>query len=324
MTGSATDPSPMGGAGAHGVTLTLVDPFPPEVAAGKTVTVRVRASCAARCDLSGGRVRVVSAERVVAEGVLAAPIDTADGAFGADLSVQAPPRAGEWSCAVMIEPLTVRAADHGRTSIEVGCRVLPHGTSLAVWVADSPVQGRPFRVSVGAKCAEGCSLHGQRVEVLDESGAKLAEGTFGDTALAGTSSLYAAEISLAAPEAPGVYERSARFAASELALPHEGAQASFTFRCLEPPEHTVSVRVRLEGIDARKQGIEVRVGRFQAWTDESGVARVAVPKGVHEVTFWRVDLEPTSTRVEVMDDVSVDIVAGPRQVEDLDAKRAWM
>jgi len=311
MSGSAADtPPPMGGAGAHGVTVTLADPFPPEVEAGAPVTVRIRASCAAGCDLGGTRVRLLAVQQILAEGALDAPLE-----------VRAPAQVGEWKCEAVADAATVDGIHHRSASLALSARVLPHATSLAVWVAESPVKGRPFTVNVGAKCAAGCSLQGQLVEILDEAGSKMGEGRLGSSPHAGTSALYAGEITLTAPDRAGVFTCFARFSRAKHALPHEDAAASFTFRCLEPPDHTLSVRVRLEGIEARKQGIEVRAGPYQAYTDEGGVARVGVPKGVHELTFWRVDLEPASMRVDVTGDLAVDLVAGPRVVVDEDAER---
>ena len=59
-------------------------------------------------------------------------------------------------------------------------------------------------------------------------------------------------------------------------------------------------------------------------TDDEGVAKVGVSKGAHELTFWRADLEPTTTPLEVMRDTVVDLVAGPRRLVDEDAERTWM
>jgi hypothetical protein len=136
--------------------------------------------------------------------------------------------------------------------------------------------------------------------------------------------LYAADVTLQAPERTGVFARSARFASTTLPLPHENASASFTFRCLEPPDHTVTVRVGFEGIDPGKRGIEVRIGPYVAFTDEDGIAKVGVSKGAHELTFWRADLEPTSAYLEVRGDTVVEVVAGPRRLVDEDAERTWM
>jgi hypothetical protein len=183
------------------------------------------------------------------------------------------------------------------------------------------VKGSTFTVTVGAKCACGCSLADQLVEIVEESGEKVGEAKLEPTPRPGTSSLYAADLELAAPGHTGIFSRRARFAGAALELPHESAAASFTFRCLDPPEHTVTVRFAFEGIDPRKQGIEVHVGRYSGFTDESGVARIGVPKGVHELTFWRVDLEPVSTLVEVDADSVMDVVAGPRVIVDEDAER---
>jgi hypothetical protein len=321
VSGAAADtPPPPGGAGAHRVTLTLVDPFPPEVEAGVSVVTRVRASCPAGCDLRGVPLRLESSGSCLAQAGLE-PTE-ADGVEAA-LAWKAPGVVVGWTGAVVLSELP-SPNQHGfrhEASLDVGCRVLPHATSLAVWSAGSPVRGSTFPVTVGAKCACGCSLAGQLVEIVDEDGEKVGEAKLEQAPRPGTSSLYAADLILAAPERTGVFSRWARFAGSGLELPHESAAATFTFRCLEPPRHTVTVRFAFEGIDPRRQGIEVRIGPYVAFTDESGVARVAVSEGAHELTFWRVDLEPVSKRVDVTEDTVVDVVAGPRVVIDEDAER---
>jgi hypothetical protein len=300
------------------VTLALVDPFPAEVEAGTAVVARVSAACAAGCDLAGAHVHVLSSDEVCAEATL-------DGGE-ATLSVEAPPRVGDWTCTFAFGHesaghTTKRPQLHEESRLDVSSRVVPHRTTLAVWTAESPTQGRSFVVSVGVKCSAGCSLAGHPVEIEDEHGVSVAEAKLDATPSPGTSALYATDITLMAPDRPGVHERSVRFAGKGLGLPHADAHTSFTFRCLEPAEHTVTVRVVLEGIEARKQGVEVRVGRYRSSTDESGVAKLGVPKGVHEVTFWRVDLEPGSTRVEIASDLAVELVAGPRKIVDEDAER---
>ncbi len=306
-------------ANAHGVTLALVDPLPPEVDAGADLTARVRASCASACDLRGASLRVVSAGSTLCEGTLD---DSVDGSgYEASLAWKAPPRAGEWSGAVVFSSGPI---SHEEASLDVRCRVMPHATSMAVWSTGSPLKGGVLPVSVGVKCATGCSLAGQLVEILDESGAKVAEATLERSPRPGTSNLYAVEVPLVAPDRAGVFHRSVRFASRSLDLPHESAAASFTFRCLDPPDHTVTVRIAFEGIAPHKEGIEVRVGPYVGFTDEHGVARVGVSKGAHAVSFWRADLEPASTHIEVAGDTGVDLVAGPRRFVDEDADRAWM
>ena len=323
MSGSAADtPPPQGGAGAHRVTLTLVDPFPLEVAAGASVITRVRASCPAGCDLRGALVRLEGSGSSLAEAGLE-PTEAAGGVEAA-LTWKAPGVVADWTGTVALSELpspTQRAFRHEASALDVHCRVLPHATSLAVWSAGSPLKGSTFPVTVGAKCACGCSLAGQLVEIVDEDGERVGEAKLEQAPRPGTSSLYAADLMLAAPARTGVFSRWARFAGSSLELPHDSAAATFTFRCLEPPQHTVTVRFAFEGIDPRRHGIEVRIGPYVAFTDESGVARVGVPDGVHELTFWRVDLEPVSKRVDVTEDTVVDIVAGPRLIVDEDAER---
>jgi hypothetical protein len=326
MSGPVAEGPPLHADVAHRVALALVDALPSEIEAGGQVSARVRASCSAGCDLRGAVVRVVSAGMsdgaIVSESRLE-ETETGD-ELAAALAWKAPPRVGEWLGAVVFQRPDGDAAMHEEVALEVRLRVVPHATSLAVWSSGSPVKGNAFEVTVGATCASGCSLAGQAVEILDERGERVAQARLEDAPRPGTSSLYAAGVTLVAPERTGVFSRSARFASTTLELPHEAASAPFTFRCLEPPAHTVTVRVGFQGIDPRRQGIEVRIGPYQAFTDENGIARVGVAKGVHELTFWRADLEPTSTRLDVQGDSVVDLVAGPRRLVDEDAERTWM
>jgi hypothetical protein len=303
------------------LTLAWLDPVPPDVEAGGDLSARVWASCAAGCDLVGAPLVVKRAEDTVAEGVLENA--GAGGPLEATLAWKAPPAVGEWVGRIVLPQITREAVRHDEASLDVRFRVLPHATSLAVWSAGSPVKGSAFLVTVGVKCASGCSLAGQTVAILDESGETIANGILEDAPRPG-SSLYAADVTLQAPERTGVFARSAWFSSTTLAIPHESASTPFTFRCLEAPVHMVTVRVGLDGIDARKHGIEVRIGPYVAFTDDEGVAKVGVSKGAHELTFWRADLEPTTTALEVTRDTVVDLVAGPRRLVDEDAERMWM
>jgi hypothetical protein len=199
--------------------------------------------------------------------------------------------------------------------------VVPHAASVAVWGVPSPVKGTPFTVQVGVKCSAACRMGGQLVEVRDEVGVKLADGLLGPHPRTGTAALYEARVSLVAPERAGVFSRSVHFPGTALDLPHTGASGTFTFRTVEPPEHTVTVRVIPKGIDAPLDDIEVRLGPYGAWTDARGLARVGVPKGTYELSAWRIDIEPVSTQMVVVGDDTVEVDATPRLVVDEDAER---
>jgi len=322
MRGVEAEGAPFPGTEVHRVTLQWLDPSPPDVKAGGQVSARVRASCTEGCDLRGAALLVMSEGTIVAESALEET--GAEGHLEAPLAWAAPSRVGDWVGAIVFHGAAGASAFHDAVSLDVKLRVLPHATSLAVWISGSPVKGSAFHATVGVKCASGCSLAGQMIEILDEHGEEVARARLEDAPRPGTSSLYAADLTLSAPERAGVFARSARFSSTTLELSHEATSAPFTFRCLEPPDHTVTVRVGFDGIDPRKEGIEVRIGPYVAFTDERGVAKVRVSSGAHELTFWRADLEPTSTRLEVTGDAVVELVAGPRRLVDEDAERTWM
>lgn len=230
----------------------------------------------------------------------------------------------------------------------------PHPTSVAVWGVPSPVvAGRPFTATVGVRCASGCRLSGMPVVVRDAAGAAVGEGRLGETPAPGTRALFAAEVSLVAPEAGGVHSRTAAFAGSaspgdaeaagtgaaavrdeagaasrtEAAddgpeAAHAGSSSTFSFRTAGPPDHRVAVTVREQEAGAPVAGAEVRVGLYRAATDAGGLAVLDVPAGEYDVWARKAGYEPRAGRVVVTGDVACRIDVAP--ASDADDDQVWM
>ena len=312
----------MDGPRPHRPTIELLESFPTEAQVGTTIDFTVRVSCHEGCDLGGGVLEVVDADGTVQTSQLSRA-DVEEGVV-ADLSVKAPPRTGAAKWAIGFPEQEIGGCVHEEGSLAFACEVLPHTTSMAIWGVPTPMKGSRFTVNVGIKCSALCPLGGQLVEIWDGEGVKLGEGKLGDEPRPDTDGLYEGEVTLTAPDRTGVFSASVGFSPDELDLPHVDTAGDFTFRCVELPEHTVTVRVVHEEIDAPLGDIEVRLGPYQAMTDSEGVAGVAVAKGTYELSLWRIDIEPVSMRVKVTGDTEIDVAAAPRRIVDEDEERMWM
>jgi len=311
---------------AHLVTPELLEGPPAAVDAGGEACVVVRAACPSGCDLS--------AARLVVDGPGSATVRPAPGP-------EEVPSGARWEIALrapaVVGPVcwTVRLAEpeghpeghevvHGGAVLQVDADVVAHRTSLAIWQVPSPLEGSSFSVRVGVRCSAGCALAGQRVRLYAESGACVGEGTLGDEPRPGSDGLYQAEVPLAAPAAAGVFFRRARFDGHALELPHDPSEASFSFRTLETPECTVTVRVVSDTLTAPLDRIEVRLGPYRAETNARGIARLEVAKGAYELSAWRMDIEPVSLMMDVPGDAELTLAAQPRRRADADDEREWM
>jgi len=190
--------------------------------------------------------------------------------------------------------------------------VEPHNTSLAIWDIPCPVvMGRSSKMKVGVRCSAGCPLTGQQIEVHNETGATKATGRVGAAAWPGTSGLYWTDLDFTAPDTEGTHSWAVRFTAHELELPHEPAFSAFSLIIVKPPEHTVTVKVTEKDTQTPVQHAEVRLGVYRAATDETGLAKVELPKGTYELNVCKIPYETFSEPVEVTEDVtlSIDVVA---------------
>ena len=171
---------------------------------------------------------------------------------------------------------------------------------VAVWDASSPVvMNSSFKVKVGIKCSAMCQLTGHIVEIRNEAGTTIGEGTLGETPWPGTGSLYWAKVVFAAPAAEEVPSWTVTFTAPELALSHEATSATFTFRAAKPPENRVAIKTIAKETRVQIEGVEVRLGIHEVFTDERGLATIEVPKGTYGLTIRKDGYKAQPITVEV-------------------------
>ena len=176
-----------------------------------------------------------------------------------------------------------------------------HKTSLAVWDIASPlVIRRSAKIKVGAKCSAGCQLTGHQIEVRDDTGRMIARSSLGDAAWPGTSGLYWTELDLPAPPIVGTHTWAVTSA-------HGDARSNFTFITVEPPEHSLTIRIHDKTTQVPLPDAEVRLGVYRASSDDRGLATIELPKGSYSLNIWKLGYQQFSTALDVTDSLTVDV-----------------
>jgi hypothetical protein len=144
----------------------------------------------------------------------------------------------------------------------------------------------------------------------------MGSGALGATIVPGTAGLSFTAIALKAPRKLALHNWTASFAPSELKLPHGGTTSRFSFVTVPEPAHSVSVTVVHKETKAPIAGAQVRLGVYRAQTDDTGSARVRVPKGAFPLVVTRVGYKMPERSIEVAKDVRVRITAEKLPPED--------
>jgi len=187
-----------------------------------------------------------------------------------------------------------------------------HEISLAVWDVPSPViAGRRATLKAGITCPSGCDLTGTRIDVYDETGARVGAGEAGSVPWPATDALYWAELEVSAPGREGDHSWTVEATSPE--PPHDRATSIVRFVASRPPEHRVTLEVIEKGSGVPLGGVEVRLGGFRAATNEAGVACVEVPGGTHEVCAWKIGYDLLSSTTHVAGDTTIhlEVAAAP-------------
>jgi hypothetical protein len=306
----------------HATTIELSEPAPAELTVGNDFVLRVMVSCPAGCDLGDLPLTLTGPDGRVATIEPRADQAPAPEAVR-DIALKAPAQAGEHVWSIRFPPHESAGVRHEECSLAVSVSAKPHATSLAVWGVPSPVvMGERFSIKVGAKSAAGCELKGQQIEISDQAGAVIAHGTLQDTPWPGTSALYWTEVEVPAPEQEGIFWCAVNFAAAELEAPHDGSSSKFSVAIVRPPEHRLTIEVFEKDSKAPVEDAQVRLGAYRAATDPSGRAEVAMPKGIYDLTVWKVGYEAPGRTIDIQHDVNVQVEVVILPPENPDAP--WM
>ena len=293
------------------------------VDAGTDLPLKVRVSCPSGCDLRGGSVQVLGPDGIVVKGELVTFDDEANETDV--LSAAVPSSIGEHVWNISLPEQETENAAHREASFTLTLATRPHSTSMAIWDTDSPVvMGTPFSARVGVKCSSGCPMMGRVIEVRDEDGKKTGHGTLGETPWPDTDALYATEVGLVAPTTEGMFSWSASVIPTGLEIPHSKASATFSFRAVRPPEHSVTVKVISKDDGAPLENVDVRLGAYRASTDQSGLATLELPKGSYDLYVSKMGYEARAETVEVAEDVTVQVEALTAPDPESDDERLWM
>jgi hypothetical protein len=307
----------------HAMVVEILQSVPPELEVGTDITLKVKVSCSAACDLRGAPIAVLCDEETLIAAALTgngAPNETED------LSLKAPAQAGEHVWAVVFRRHEAEHVVHDESCVTVCFKTTPHPISMAVWDVPSPVVvHRPFTVKVGVKCSASCNLTGLVVDICDESGTSMGRGTLDETPWPGTVALYVAEVPLVAPTTVGTSAWTACFAEAPSALAHSEASAEFGFLTAVPPDHQLTVSVANMHTRTPLEGADVRCGSYRAVTDARGLAMLALPAGTYELNAWKVGYDDTPVRVvQLTSDLVIHLETQPTPKRDSDEERVWM
>jgi len=291
--------------------------FPSEVAAGAELTFKIQVSCPSGCDLRGTEVVVETPEGPLITSELVSWDEGINET--AEVTLRAPSEVGEHHWNLLARPQTDEPPEHMETPLSLPFSTEAHRTSVTIWDLPSPaVIDEAFIARIGAKCAEGCDLQGQKIEIYDGSGRRLTTSEFREGFWPGSDALCWTEVELVAPASEGVVSWSVKFPAADLELPHQEASAKFGFAVTKPPEHQLTVEVVEKGSAVPVPNAEVILGSYRVSTGESGRSIVSVAGGTYELVIWKVGYEAPARALEVSKDLTIRV-----EVEVLPDRSDW-
>ena len=186
--------------------------------------------------------------------------------------------------------------------------------SLAVWDVPRPaVAGQNFSIRIGAKSSSG-GAPGGRIEVCDATGTPVASGVLGDAPLPGTEALYWTTLEIAAPRDREVADYTVR-----LVPETPGAVPTrFSVAVAAKPAYTLTVTVTERDTREALDGVEIRIGPFQARTAKDGRAELRVSRGDFQLQLWRTAhiAEPHPIRVGRDESLELTMVHVPEEHPD--------
>jgi hypothetical protein len=186
--------------------------------------------------------------------------------------------------------------------------VAPHTTYVVAWdVPSDVVVHERFRIKVGIKCSNGCSLASSQFHIHDHEGARVAVGTLPDERWPDTVGLYVAEVELEAPASEGLYTWTVKHPQSDLGISHAESSTDFGVRVVGHPEYLVTIESVDKVTQAPLSGARVVMHPYRAAADAHGVARLRVAKGEYKLFVSQTNYLTCGLPVDVAADMTARV-----------------
>jgi hypothetical protein len=215
----------------------------------------------------------------------------------AELLVPLPAEPGSYRMRVVIRAESAAGSPALERTVELSVR--KHRVYLAATgVAPTYTVGDSANLTVTVKCLDGCSMAQREIEIRSPLTSEPARVRLGEAPLPKSESLFAAPVAVTLPAGIPTLELTALIASDAV---HQGAEQTVILRITEVAANAwVTVVATDSATAAPLANVTVAMHPFRTLTDETGSARLAVPKGsyrlqvagpAHHVVIEEIDVQ---------------------------------
>lgn len=228
-----------------------IDGVPDKLYVGDSCSLVVFGTCESGCDLVGDKLNLST---ILGDSVADVTFATQEGelAVSEAIPLTMPGEPGKYQYVIHYEPRELPMPEDGGPAFKnpheerdmlLEFTVEPHHVAVSTWGVTAPVWvGAPIEMCIGVSCSSGCSLAGQKVQVVDADGKVVCEGRLHEPE-APRETLWWDKLSAVAPTEAKLHRWEARFIPEGMDTPHEQASHKFSFVARVPPERNFKICV---------------------------------------------------------------------------------
>jgi hypothetical protein len=297
---------------AHDTNISMVKAAPAEVNGGTDIALKVNVSCSSACDLWGKLVKINTHAGVEAKVIVLNSFDgTANEAD--EFVIKAPLEPGEYTWEAVFPRQKNAGILHEESTVPISFNVKSHTIIMEVYDIPSPIAvGEEFKLNIGVKCAAGCNLADQEVEIINHRGEKVGSSTLEEGSSPDVPAIYTAVVSVKTPAIERRYRWTARIKPMNLEHQHDEVSCDFIIATARKFDHVVTVKVVdkatahvVKNAQVILRPLKYKGHTYKRRTNKAGMARLSVPAGKYQLFVSADKQQYFKPNVNINNDTSI-------------------